>query len=116
MSAVYPKVRLRRLRVNAKVRELVAETCLSVNNLVYPMFVKEGIQKPEPISSMPGVSRHTIDSILAECRDVVDLGIPAILLFPAGITGSLKDEIGSYAYSDNGIVQQTVEAIKTNFL
>ena len=115
MNAEFPKVRLRRLRVNEKVRELVAETRLSVNNLIYPLFVKEGIQKPEPISSMPGVSRHTIDSILEECRDVVDLGIPAILLFPAGITGSLKDEIGSYAYSDNGIVQQTVEAIKREF-
>lgn len=88
---------------------MVGETVLTTNNLIYPMFIEEGIEAPVPIHSMPGQFRLTPKGAVAEAKDVVALGIPAVILF--GIPRS-KDEGGTSAYARNGIVQQTVRAIK----
>src|SRR5947207_12436569 len=80
-SVGFPVQRPRRLRRTAAVRRLVAETRLSVDDLVAPLFVKEGIDEPQPIPSMPGVLQHTQESLRKEVRALADLGIPGIILF-----------------------------------
>ncbi|PSM52038.1 porphobilinogen synthase [Campylobacter blaseri] len=104
--------RFRRLRKNSNVRDLIRETRLNVNNLIYPLFVVEGegIKKDTP--SLPGVYQMSIDEILKECKEVESLGIKAILLF--GIP-SIKDSIGSDALSNDGIIAKTLRAIKKDF-
>jgi porphobilinogen synthase len=103
--------RPRRLRRNANIRSLVRETALSVSDLIYPMFVMEGSQTSEPVSSMPGCFRYSLDILLKEVHEVAELGIPAIALFPA-IDPSKKDNAGTEAYNPNGLVQRTVASIK----
>jgi porphobilinogen synthase len=102
-------IRPRRLREKPLVRSLVRETALAVNDLMYPLFIVHGRGVREPISSMPGQSRLSVDELVKECKDVAGMGIPAVLLFglPAG-----KDPRGSEAYADDGIVQQAVRAVK----
>ncbi len=107
--ATYPTKRLRRLRYNPKVRDLVRETQLSKNDLIYPMFVVPGENVKNEIKSMPGVFQLSIDLAVKECKEVEDLGIPAVILF--GIPEH-KDEVGSDAYSENGIIQRAIRAIK----
>ncbi|NJK34324.1 MAG: porphobilinogen synthase [Oscillatoriales cyanobacterium SM2_2_1] len=104
--------RPRRLRRNAAIRNLVRETTLSVYDLIYPMFVMEGNQTREEISSMPGAYRFTLDLLLEEVRDVFALGIQAIALFPV-IDSSLKDDFGTESHNPDGLVQRTVRAIKS---
>ncbi len=99
--------RPRRLRRTETLRRLVRETHLSVDNLVYPLFITEG--KTEAISSMPGQSRWALKDIGKQAKEVAALGIPAVLLF--GIPDK-KDEVGSGAYAENGVVQQAVRKIK----
>jgi porphobilinogen synthase len=103
--------RPRRLRRNANIRRLVRETSLSVNDLIYPMFVMEGAQTCEPVNSMPGCFRYSLDLLLKEVQEVASLGIPAIALFPA-IDPAKKDNQGSEAYNPKGLVQETVAQIK----
>ena len=105
-------VRPRRLRRNATLRNLVAETAVRPESLVYPMFVVEGEGRKEEIASMPGQFRFSVDALLEELESCVALGIRAILLF--GIPDR-KDEIASAAYDEDGIVQRAVRAVKAKF-
>ena len=105
-------IRPRRLRRNGTIRDLVAETTLSPDSLVYPMFVVEGEGRKEEIASMPGQFRFSVDELLAELDSCVALGIRAILLF--GIPDR-KDEVASAAYDEDGIVQRAVRAVKAKF-
>src|ERR671927_1216554 len=97
----YPARRMRRLRRTPALRRLVAEARLSVDDLVAPLFVKEGIDAPEPVASMPGVVQHTQESLRKEVRALADLGIPAVILF--GIPAA-KDGRGSAADDPDGVV------------
>ena len=107
--ATFPIKRLRRLRYNPTVRDLVRETILTKNDLIYPLFVVPGEKIKNEIRSMPGVFQMSIDVLVEECKEVEKLGIPAVILF--GIPDH-KDEVGSGAYDPNGIIQQAVRAIK----
>ena len=104
-----PYYRPRRLRRNENIRRMVRETTLSVNDFIYPLFVTEGKQVKNAITSMPGNYQLSIDLLIKEVKDVHALGIPAIILF--GIPAK-KDAIGSDAISDDGIIQRAVRAIK----
>lgn len=105
----FPLKRLRRLRYNPLVRDMVRETELSRNDLIYPLFVTHGSGIREEIRSMPGVYHLSVDELVKECTEVASMGIPAVLLF--GLPAH-KDEQGSEAYDSNGIIQQAVRAIK----
>src|SRR5688572_5526685 len=105
----YPVTRLRRLRRTPAMRRLVAETRLSVDDLVSPLFVREGIDQPQPIASLPGVVQHTRESLRKEAARLVDLGIPAMILF--GVP-SAKDERGSGAWDPDGIVQLALRDVR----
>ena len=98
----FPISRPRRLRSSAALRDLVADTRLDVRDLVAPLFVREGIDAPQPIASLPGVVQHTRASLRQEVRALADLGVRAVILF--GVP-SIKDSIGSEAYNPEGIVQ-----------
>ncbi len=106
----FPITRLRRLRRTATLRRMVRETRLTRDDLVLPLFVVEGRGVREPIASMPGVLRFSVDAVVAEAKQVRDLGIPAVLLF--GIPAE-KDARGSGADAANGVVQRAVDAIKS---
>src|SRR4030043_713106 len=97
----FPKTRLRRLRSSAAMRRLVRETSLSVDNLVYPLFVREGEGLKEPIKSMTGCFHFSPDTIAKEAAEVAELGIPAVLLF--GLPGK-KDNTGSPARAGDGVI------------
>jgi porphobilinogen synthase len=101
--------RFRRLRYNPIVRDMVRETELSKNDLIYPLFVMPGKKIKNPVKSMPGVFQFSIDMLIEEGKEVRGLGIPAIILF--GIPEH-KDEKGSEAYDPNGIIQKAIRAIK----
>lgn len=101
--------RMRRLRRTDGLRSLVRETRLSVENLIYPMFAVPGSEKVEPVPSLPGINRYSVDRIAEEARRASELGIKAVLLF--GVP-ERKDEEGSEAYSPAGTVQRAVRAIK----
>jgi porphobilinogen synthase len=105
----FPSTRLRRLRRNATLRRMVRETRLSRDDLVLPLFVVEGRGVREPVASMPGVLRYSVDTVLGEAKQVRDAGIPAVILF--GIP-DFKDARGTGADAANGVVQRAVEAIK----
>ncbi len=98
----FPERRMRRLRTTPVLRRLVAEHRLSVDDLVAPLFVKEGIDTPAPIASMPGVVQHTQESLRKEVRALADLGIPGVILF--GVPEH-KDDRGSSADDPDGVVQ-----------
>ena len=105
----FPDYRPRRLRRNATLRRMVRETHLRVDDLIYPMFSAFGTNIKKEISSMPGIYQQSIEHIVAEAKEVRDLGIPAVILF--GIPET-KDAVGSDAYSNSGIIQNTIRAIK----
>ncbi|MDQ1532812.1 MAG: porphobilinogen synthase, partial [Actinomycetota bacterium] len=105
----FPERRLRRLRRTPTLRRLVSETRLSVDGLVAPLFVKEGIDGPEPIVSMPGVVQHSQESLRKEVRELAGLGVPAVMLF--GIPAA-KDARGSGADAADGVVQQAVRNLR----
>jgi len=107
--ATFPTKRLRRLRYNSTVRDLVRETVLTKNDLIYPLFVVPGNKIKNEVRSMPGVYQMSVDIVVEECKEVERLGIPAVILF--GIPDH-KDEVGSGAYDPNGIIQKAVRAIK----
>ena len=111
-EGAFPKRRLRRLRRSAFSRRLVSENQLSVNDLIYPVFVLEGQNQRETVDSMPGVERLSIDLLVAECKRLVELGIPMVALFPV-TPASAKSEMAEAAYDDNGLAQRAVKAIKT---
>jgi len=105
----FPERRLRRLRRTPVMRRLVAEHRLSVDDLVAPLFVKEGIDAPEPVVSMPGVVQHTQESLRKEVRALADLGVPAVILF--GIPAR-KDGRGSGADDRDGVVQVALRNLR----
>ncbi len=104
-----PTLRLRRLRSNPQLRDLVRETELNPRDFILPLFVRHGQNKKMPIRSMPGHDQMTVDHLPRELDEIAKLGIPAVILF--GIPEH-KDSVGSDAYDPNGIVQQAVRAIK----
>src|ERR671928_940133 len=107
--ADFPQARPRRLRRTETLRSMVRETRLSVETLVYPVFVVPGADVQEEIPSMPGVFHQSVDRVVEDARAVADLGIPALLLF--GLPGA-KDYEGSQAWASDGVVQQALRAIK----
>ena len=106
----FPTVRMRRLRRNENLRKMVRETSLSPDNLIYPLFVKFGKGVKEEINSMPGNYHLSVDILSKECKEIKNLGIPAVILF--GIPEK-KDDAGSEAYNPNGIVQRAIKEIKS---
>jgi porphobilinogen synthase len=109
--ATYPAKRLRRLRYNPLIRDMIRETELSKNDLIYPLFVVPGENIKKEVKSMPGVFQLSIDNLVKECKEVSSLGIPAVILF--GIPEH-KDEKGSEAYDPKGIIQRAVGAVKSD--
>jgi len=103
--------RNRRLRINDSIRSLVRETSLSTNDLVLPMFVTEGDNKKEAISSMPGVYRQSLDLTVKTVKENYDLGIKAINLYMK-VSDHLKDNTGKESWNPNGLMQNTIKAIK----
>lgn len=109
---MFPQVRMRRVRRTPQMRKLVRETRLSPEEFVYPLFVEEGLDDPKEIGAMPGIFQLPLKDVVQEAKSAVSLGVQAVLLFgvPSG-----KDEKGSSAFDSNGIVQQAVRALKTEF-
>src|SRR5437764_5292142 len=105
----FPQTRLRRLRATHALRGLVRETSLDASDLVYPMFVAHGVDRREPIAAMPGIDHLSIAHAVAEAGEARMLGVPAVLLF--GLPAA-KDEEGSGAWDDEGVVQLATRAIK----
>lgn len=114
MSRMFPATRMRRNRYSEFTRRLVRETQLSVDNLIYPMFLLEGENQKQAINTMPGQFRFSLDTLLAELESVVKLGIPAIALFP-NIAPSRKSENGEEASNEEGLIPTAVRAIKSKF-
>jgi porphobilinogen synthase len=110
----FPKIRLRRMRSDKFSRDMMAETTLSVSHLIYPMFIIEGHNKREMISSMPGIERVSLDVLLQEAKELVELGIPAVALFPV-INLQQKSLSADEAYNPNGLVQNAVRLLKNSF-
>jgi porphobilinogen synthase len=98
----FPATRMRRLRSNPRLREMIAETRLTPSDLIAPLFVREGVTEPQPILSLPGVVQHTVESLVKESRRLCSLGVPALVLF--GVP-ERKDAAGTGASDPNGIVQ-----------
>lgn len=111
-TAVFPTVRLRRLRRNNAIRDLLQEIHLSVKDLIFPLFIQEGVKKPQPIESMPEIQRIPLSKTIEEVQELSDLGIRAIILF--GVP-SFKDDKGTSAFNENGIVQQSTDLIRKHF-
>src|SRR5438105_7451674 len=105
----YPARRLRRLRRTPALRRLVAEARVGVDDLVAPLFVREGIDCPAPVPSLPGVVQHTRESLRKEVRELAGLGIPAVVLFGVPAT---KDATGSQAWDPDGIVQVALRDLR----
>jgi len=105
----FPERRMRRLRRTPALRRLVAETRLSVDDLVLPVFVREGITEPAPIASLPGVVQHSRESLRKEARRLVDLGVPGLILF--GVP-AMKDPEGSGAADPDGVVQLALADVR----
>ncbi len=105
----FPIVRLRRMRQNERLRGLVHETHLRIDQLVYPLFIAEGIDLPREIAAMPGIMQWPLEHLGREVERIAKLDIPAVLLF--GIPNE-KDDIGSQAYAQQGIIQQAIRRIK----
>ena len=107
----YPATRMRRNRMRAFSRRLVAENTLSVDDLIWPLFVVEGEDHSEPVEPMPGVNRHSIDRLVAQAQSAFEMGIPLIAIFPA-IKAALKDADGSLALDGDNLVCRAVRAVK----
>lgn len=103
--------RNRRLRMHQSLRSLVQETTLTTNDFVIPLFVMEGQNKQEPIPSMPGIFRRSIDLTVKECQELYSLGIKAVNLYMK-VPENLKDNTGKEAYNPDGLMQNTIKAIK----
>lgn len=110
----FPQKRMRRLRRDSFSRNLVRENLLSANDLIYPVFVLDGHQLKESVASMPGVTRLSIDLLMHQAERCVNLGIPAIALFPV-VDASLKNLTADEAFNPDGLVPRTVRALKKNF-
>ncbi|MFN3234968.1 MAG: porphobilinogen synthase [Gammaproteobacteria bacterium] len=107
----YPKTRMRRMRSHDFSRRLMAENHVTVNDLVYPLFVIEGKQKRMPVTTMPGVDRLSIDLLVEEAKQACALGVPAVMLFPY-LDHSMRTEMAEEAYNPDGLVQRAIKAVK----
>ena len=115
MSETFPKTRLRRLRSDDFIRRLVAENRLSADDFIYPIFVSDSAKNArEPIASMPGIFRLGMDSLLHESERALNLGLPAVAIFPA-IESSKKSPRGEESHNPNGLVQRAVASLKKRF-
>jgi porphobilinogen synthase len=114
ISAAFPASRPRRLRRDAYTRRLVRENTLTADDLIYPVFVTEGLGHPQPVPSLPGVVRHTLESLLPVAEQCVALGIPVMALFPA-IDPALKTPDGIEATNPEGLIPRVVAALKQRF-
>jgi porphobilinogen synthase len=113
-SGEFPRIRMRRMRRDPFSRRLMREHSLSVDNLIYPMFIVDGQARRETISSMPGIERVSIDELIREAEAIAKLGIPAIALFPV-TAAAAKTEDGREAWNSKGIAQRAVRALKKEF-
>lgn len=111
-TSSFPMTRMRRMRSDDFSRKLIRETNLQVDDLIYPMFVTEGDSLKENIPSMPGIQRMSIDNLVIEAKEVYELGIPAIALFPV-VSASKKSLLAAEAYNPQGLIQQAVREIKS---
>ena len=105
----FPVSRPRRLRQSSAIRELVAEVRLGVNDLVAPLFVREGVSAAQPISSLPGAMQHSVESLRKEVHELAEMGVPAVILFGVPAT---KDDVGSGAFDPDGIVQVALRELR----
>jgi porphobilinogen synthase len=110
-SSRYPVRRLRRLRRTPALRRLVAQTTLTVDDLVAPLFVADGLDAPRPVGSLPGVVQHTVGSLVVEVRRLAALGVPGVILFPLPLTAH-KDATGSAAVTPDGITRRAISAVR----
>jgi len=110
-KGTFPSARMRRMRRDDFSRRLMRETRLTTDDLIYPVFVLEGVRMSEPVSSMPGVFRHSLDRLLTVAEEAAQLGIPALALFPV-IAPSLKTLGAEEAYNPEGLVPRVVRALK----
>ncbi|MDX1268311.1 MAG: porphobilinogen synthase, partial [Oceanisphaera sp.] len=110
----FPSRRLRRLRKHDFSRRLVRENTLTVDDLIYPVFVLPGFQRREAVPSMPGIERLSIDLLLEEAAELVQLGVPLIALFPV-VNSSQKTLLAEEAYNPEGLAQEAVRALKEAF-
>ena len=106
--------RPRRLRKHSSIRSLVRETSFSVEDLIYPLFIIEGEMRKEEVKSMPGIERLSIDQLMLEAKEIVDLKIPAIALFPV-ISADKKSEEAQESYNSDGLIQRAVRELKRSF-
>jgi len=113
MNSNLSTLRPRRLRNSAAIRALVAETCLVPEDFIYPLFVHD-LPDDTPVSSMPNVVRHSLDSLLRECEDTIRAGIRAVAIFPV-IETSKKDAMGSEALNESGLLYRAIAALKREF-
>jgi len=113
-STLYPLTRKRRMRRDDFSRRLMRESSLSVDDLIYPMFILEGENQRQAVTSMPGVERVSIDLLVQEARELVDLGIPAIALFPV-TPAEAKSDDAKEAYNPDGLAQRAVRAVKDKY-
>lgn len=109
---MFPEQRMRRLRRTQNIRNMVQEVQLNMNDYIYPIFVVEGEDIKNPIKSMPGIYQFSLDHLLEEVQRAVDAGVIAIMLF--GIPAK-KDECGSEAYNDDGIIQQAIRLVREHY-
>jgi porphobilinogen synthase len=114
IDSLFPNIRMRRMRRDSFSRRLMRESRLSVDDLIYPVFVLEGEEREEEVASMPGVSRVSLDKLLCICDEAVALGIPALALFPV-IDAAHKTLDAAEAWNPDGLVPRTVQAIKARF-
>ncbi|ARD23986.1 porphobilinogen synthase [Shewanella japonica] len=114
ITSAFPQRRMRRMRKHDFSRRLMSENKLSVNDLIYPMFILEGNNRTEQVASMPGVERYSIDLLLKEAAELVELGIPLIALFPV-TPAEKKSLMAEEAYNPDGLVQRAVRELKQAF-
>jgi porphobilinogen synthase len=108
-AMAFPETRMRRLRRSAVLREMLAETRVTAKDLIAPLFVREGIEAPRPIASLPGVVQHTVESLVKEARRLCSLGVPAVVVFGVPAT---KDAEGGEAWAAEGIVQVALSSLR----
>ena len=113
-SRSFPASRPRRNRADDFSRRLVRETRLTADNLIFPVFVLEGQQQREPVASMPGVERLSVDLLVEEAAELVELGIPAVALFPV-VPAAQKNLSGSGAWDSEGLAQRATRALKAAY-
>ena len=113
-SREFPVSRMRRMRKDDFSRRLMRENVLSTDDLIFPVFIVEGTQQRQPIESMPGMVRFSIDTLLEEAAELVDLNIPAIALFPSP-DANTKSEGGHEAFNPDGLVQRAIRALKDKY-